>query len=457
MKTSSSRDAAVDGLRGCAILLVLSDHFGVTQPGDFPWGVVGVRLFLLLSGCYLMRRIYAMHPECEPDEEKRVSLLQFYGSRFGRLIPVCYGALILAALTGIGFSRSEWLWHAFFATNFLAIFKGNWPETFSHFWSLSLQIQFYLLLPLLFLNLPRRAFGPLLLLGFLAAPAYRALCLGLDAPLMLRWFFPLSCLDAFAAGAFIIYLEKERKILLLRLQNSLEIGMIFAVGAMAAAYAMRMSCSNRLFVAGMESGESLLLFFILLWVRTRQHSYANQLLRFRPLAWIGVASYSLYAFHPWVHECFMAEIAPRLQSWGVSGNWQLLPLSLTVAAVAALSWKTLEQPWCSSACTEAFHRLAGIAGSWTESLASRFAIFPAARITAGLALAMLLAAAWIFRDSPPAPSLSNVPEEIQELQTELQTGDQEETSIISQEPGDWEPISTELQEYMEEEDFKLTL
>ena len=147
----------VQGLRAVAVLLVLVDHSGLPLTG----GYVGVDVFFVISG-FLITGMLA-------DELRRtgtLSLRDFYARRARRLLPAA--ATVLAAtgvLTVALVPRIRWsdIAHDIVASS---LYVQNWRlaelsvdyqepgETVSplqHFWSLSVEEQFYLLWPVLLL------------------------------------------------------------------------------------------------------------------------------------------------------------------------------------------------------------------------------------------------------------------------------------------------------------------
>jgi peptidoglycan/LPS O-acetylase OafA/YrhL len=168
MRTRPRPDAApsrssfrgdIEGMRAVAVLLVVAYHAGLPFISG---GYVGVDVFFVLSG-FLITGLLV-------DELSRtgsISFTRFYARRVRRLLPMA--ALVLAATvaaahllvppvdrTGVGedvASAAVWVanWHFAGASTQYMADVGQSPVL--HFWSLSVEEQFYLVWPLLLLVL----------------------------------------------------------------------------------------------------------------------------------------------------------------------------------------------------------------------------------------------------------------------------------------------------------------
>jgi peptidoglycan/LPS O-acetylase OafA/YrhL len=154
-------------LRGIAVSLVVLYHLGIAR---FASGFLGVDVFFVISG-YLMARLY------DPARTK-----DFFARRAKRLLPAYFVTIIVtliaaAAITAPSDYRqviSQSIFAAVFGSN-IEVWLGNSyfnKEMFRpllHFWSLGVEIQFYLLVPLLYwLFRVMRVSYALMLVGSLA-------------------------------------------------------------------------------------------------------------------------------------------------------------------------------------------------------------------------------------------------------------------------------------------------
>jgi peptidoglycan/LPS O-acetylase OafA/YrhL len=147
----------IQGLRAVAVLLVALGHAGV---GFLAGGFIGVDVFFVLSGFLITGLLLN-----EAREHRRVSLLEFYIRRGRRIIPAAILTLVATDLVAYHLlnivrakqylqdSVSSALFAANFhfaaiGTNYFA--QGQPPSPLQHFWSLSIEEQFYFVWPALF-------------------------------------------------------------------------------------------------------------------------------------------------------------------------------------------------------------------------------------------------------------------------------------------------------------------
>lgn len=144
---NSNRLQSLDFLRGCAIIIVFITHFGV-------WDLqaIGVDLFFVLSGHLVSLSFWSTLRK----SDGRTSYLIFFFKRLFRIIPAYYTFLILGYLIALLLLKDispqdiplprEFPQYFFFYRNY-----GGPPSrwTMEHLWSLSVEEQFYWILPCL--------------------------------------------------------------------------------------------------------------------------------------------------------------------------------------------------------------------------------------------------------------------------------------------------------------------
>lgn len=148
MRAPPTHLPGLDGLRGVAALIVVVSHssnFGLL-PAAFGrgFGQIGVAIFFVLSG-FLMGYLYAHKPP------NRAAILRYLQSRAARVLPLYFIALTLAGLLVLGFGLP-----LFDIPDLRALLLGagliHAPDIF---WSIPVEVQFYLVFALVWLALGR--------------------------------------------------------------------------------------------------------------------------------------------------------------------------------------------------------------------------------------------------------------------------------------------------------------
>jgi peptidoglycan/LPS O-acetylase OafA/YrhL len=158
----------LDGLRCLAVYLVLLFHTGMVWAGG---GFIGVDLFFVLSGFLVTQVIWA-----EVADHGSFDVSRFYARRVRRLLPAAVLVIVATSavqlLTASQPQRLDMIANAraallYFANwQFIAdardYFAGDVDASpFLHFWSLSIEEQFYIVYPLLLLLVVKLARRPL--------------------------------------------------------------------------------------------------------------------------------------------------------------------------------------------------------------------------------------------------------------------------------------------------------
>ena len=208
--------AAIDGLRGVAVGLVLLFHSGV-----FGAGWVGVWIFFVISGFVIAG---ARIGEAASSLSFRERFLDFLSRRAFRIFPL-YALIILmgAVATAVtGELGDQYLLQLASLSTFTFNLLRMWSEyTHSfwsgHLWSLSTEQQFYLLFPVVFFLTPRRWLPAVLIGVVLASPLIRGVVSEIYSQVIPSqtaadaqafrgqavYQFPLGHFDAFAFGVLL--------------------------------------------------------------------------------------------------------------------------------------------------------------------------------------------------------------------------------------------------------------
>src|SRR5882757_2722259 len=157
------RIPSLDGLRALSIFLVLVLHsiqrIEITSPVSFLWvgifnGSTGVFIFFVISGYLISSLLLREH-----EKRGSISLRGFYFRRAMRILPPLYVYVRVLLLLGwagrLPIFKLDIISALFFFHDYALSLM--WP--LEHFWSLSIEEQFYFIWPLLLLYCLRRP-GP---------------------------------------------------------------------------------------------------------------------------------------------------------------------------------------------------------------------------------------------------------------------------------------------------------
>jgi len=337
-----------DGLRAIAIIGVLIEHFGLTLPTFFRYGPVGVRFFFALSGYFITLSLWKLQSQSITSPGRHGShLFQFYLKRLLRIGPAFYATLIVGVLLGVVDVRRHFFWLATFQVNHLIAYLGYWPDSISHFWSLAVQEQFYLLWPLLILYLPRRWFLPCMAALILLGPGFRFFCIFSGISMFFRWVTIFGCLDSFAVGALIAYLKRSGE--WGKLSQSPVISFVLPFVAFSCFFlgrAFMVLPEGHLGLAFVESFDAVFLAWLLITTASGIKGVCGSVLGWPPLVYLGKISYGIYVYHMFV----LNFLSPRFFPWiaedahGTSLE-RLAVLFVLTLALASFSWHYFEKPF----------------------------------------------------------------------------------------------------------------
>ncbi|WAX96249.1 acyltransferase family protein [Aminobacter sp. NyZ550] len=332
----------IEGLRAIAVGGVIAFHFGLS---DLPGGFIGVDIFFVISG-YLITR----HLIQEIGRSGTVDLWCFYGRRARRLLPA--SLLVIATTLAAGYfilapsEQQLYAKGALFASSYVInLWLLRWSfdyfaadtasNPFLHFWSLSVEEQFYLLWPAFLLLVAwfrPGARGIALILGVVALVSF-----GVSAWMTSEsqpWAFYFSPLRAweFAVGGLVSLVVAERWASGFRFSPVMG---WTGIALIAVAY-LSVSETDPFpgFIALLPvAGTAMLL---LSGARKSAVGPAS-LLSLPPFQWTGKLSYSLYLWH-WPVIVYATILWPDLTLAG-----RLACLAVTVG-LSFLSYRYVENP-----------------------------------------------------------------------------------------------------------------
>lgn len=311
------RSGEVDALRAFAMLSVITLHAHI-----FPAGWIGVWLFYVVSGYVVTLSVL----ERREDFGGLPAFGAFMRRRAARILPVYYGyvafGLLFAALVGFRQNALSLSGLLLFFDNALMITGSGrvngWPS--GHLWTLSVEMQFYLLYGLALFLLPRKAVRTLLLALLVLCPLARfatgdwLLASGwrpLDAAFFV-YAAPGLHFDIFAMGALLAFAGEAGR--LARIARPLALTGFAALALYSLAYVALNhfargavgTAAIRNVISGILIGQHREVWLYsaiglamtgIVALAASGDRLVRPLLGLRPLQWIGGVSYGGYVFH----------------------------------------------------------------------------------------------------------------------------------------------------------------
>lgn len=312
------RIPSLNGLRALSILFVLVAHLSGTQNFISShtvelYGKFGVRVFFILSG-YLITYLLLK----ERDKTGSISLPNFYLRRAYRIIPASYVFMIV--IIAANWKALSWP-NIVTALTFSSSYyhRGNW--ILGHLWSLSVQEQFYLLWPPTLLLFFRRRV-PILIAIIACGPPVRILFWLLWGRPVLDHSFPVFA-DCLAMGCLLAILEPRWN----TWHRVLTSRWFVIVPVVTVLMPLMQLYSSRTYqVAGLTLTHAGIALSV---AHAIQKEY--WLLNWRPLAWMGGLSYSIYLWQQ-----------PFLNRFATT-PWTAFPLNVALALGCAVASQYIVQ------------------------------------------------------------------------------------------------------------------
>jgi peptidoglycan/LPS O-acetylase OafA/YrhL len=356
---ASSGTEVVDGLRGLAVLLVLGFHtwlfswltpsltlFGISIPVAIVprSGYLGVDLFFLISGFCLCFPYARAHLEGARTPGER----EFAERRFMKIVPSYTLALTATALLSLAvFARpADLAWallnHALFFNN---SYNDPFGQTNAVFWSLAIEVQFYLVFPFLIRAFVRRPLAVACGMTALAL-AYRLSLAGccLDLETVTRQ-LP-AYLDVFACGMLAAYAYVFLRSRLPEATRTRALATVLAIALVAVALVLlgqasaamdvpgareRWQIVNRTLLAAVGGSTIVASCFAARWWRA---AIGNPVLVF-----LSLISYNLYLWHTLVAIWLLHHNIPPSAIGNPHGDeaWKPLYVAYVLGASLAIS------------------------------------------------------------------------------------------------------------------------
>lgn len=312
----SKRVPELDGIRGIAILLIILWHYGnnLIQNDAFTWapyfkiatqyGWGGVDLFFILSG-FLLGGLLINNRDSE------YYFSTFYVRRACRIFPIYFITIAFTyflAYYEIGGSYYEnfvlkkvplWSYLTFTQNIFMALRESLGNGWIAHTWSLAVEEQFYLILPLFLFLFNKRTQIIMMIVFIFLGPFFRYFSHNWHESFNL-----LHCrIDALFAGVLIAYVIKSKNTSNAIIKNLkwVQIAFLFfltiigidSIKQYSLNYPIPAVINNTVLIA-------LFTTFILIVLFSKKNIFRT-ICRNIILQRIGIISYGIYLFHPIVN------------------------------------------------------------------------------------------------------------------------------------------------------------
>lgn len=343
----------LDGIRAIAVIMVLAYHLKLAL---FKSGFLGVTVFFVLSG-YLITGILIS----EVEEEGTIDLKNFWLRRIRRLVPAVMSMAVViifvsAVVNKIIFTNGckDFLASVLGFNNWWQIFNkvsyfeaAGVPSPFTHFWSLAIETQFYLIYPLILLGIYKlvksrgegRAKRGLLFAGVTLLLAL------ISVILMIVLFDPQQDASrvyygtdtrAFSLlfGALLAILWEYRMV---PRRLSASVNMVLGSVSFAVLLVMTIAIngSSNFWYRGGQFVGTILTVLVIYTVSGRK-TWLSRFLSNPVLKWIGDRSYSIYLWH---YPIIL------LISKGIKASWWITLIEIVLSVVLAeLSYRFIETP-----------------------------------------------------------------------------------------------------------------
>ncbi len=347
---------SLDGLRALAVLAVIAYHMGAAWA---PGGLLGVTVFFVLSG-YLITSLLLI----EIHNTGTINLPQFWLRRVRRLFPaivlviVSIGAVctvcnheLLTKLRQDALPALCWItnwWYIFHDVSYFEALGA--PSPLTHFWSLAIEEQFYLVWPLILfgahkLGVPRNIMRNLTLVLALASAAEMALLFDPAADPSRVYYGTDTRAFSLLIGAWLAYVWPSHQ---LGADRSIQLApttklVLDGVGLAALAGLLVMIATIDGFSPFLYRGGILLasvLTAVVIAVLVHPASLLGRIAGFKPFVWIGLRSYGIYLWHYPIILLITPPSAVGEHPW-----WLYLIELLIIVVCAALSYRFVEDPF----------------------------------------------------------------------------------------------------------------
>ena len=338
----------LDSFRFFSVFLVMMYHW-LPDIALFHNGGAGVTFFFVLSGYLISSNLLYLKKAIGTGETTLSSaFLQFYYRRILRIFPLYYLVIFSLLLIIPAVFAGKFVWYSLYMANFLIFHHQAWPDMLSHFWSLCVEEQFYLIWPLLIFSVRWRQLTKLFIGTICISILFQAYFIYI-VPNRFLGVLPLSQFDTFGMGALLAYLPFS-KWQPSWLEKKPVVISLFAGSVLLTIVVLNISWPSAFFNLTFSVGALLI-------IHQAQKGFKGVIgwiLDLPVLQYLGRISYGLYIYHmfmPWLWRCLTGKetryplpIALFTKPWMSKDIVNLAAQSLLLIGIASLSWFLFEKP-----------------------------------------------------------------------------------------------------------------
>jgi peptidoglycan/LPS O-acetylase OafA/YrhL len=338
----------LDSFRFFSVFAVMMHHW-LPNVALFHNGGAGVTFFFVLSGYLISSNLLYLKKAVEAGQTPlRFAFLKFYYRRTLRIFPLYYLVIFSLLLIVPAAFAGKFVWYALYISNFLIFHHQAWPDMLSHFWSLAVEEQFYLIWPFLIFFVRWRQLPKLFIATICISILFQAYFIYIT-PNQFFGVLPLSQFDTFGMGALLAYLpfsnwrlswlEKKPVVISLFVGSMLLTILILNISWPSAFFNLSFSVAVLLVIHQAQKGIK----GVIGWI-----------LNLPMLIYLGRISYGLYVYHmfmPWLWCCltgretrYSLPIALFTKPWMSRNMVNLAAQFILVVGIASLSWFLFEKP-----------------------------------------------------------------------------------------------------------------
>lgn len=347
--------ASLDGLRALAVVAVICYHLDLKFALG---GLLGVTVFFVLSGYLITGLLMA-----ELEETGTVNLPQFWLRRVRRLFPAIVLVVVVVTALCVIFNhplltklRPDVGPSLFWFQNWWYVFRGlsyfeslGDPSPLTHFWSLAIEEQFYLVWPILLLLVSKLGASKTiirrgcLVLAVVSAALMWVLYSPLEDPTRVYYGTDTRACSLLIGAWLSLFwpgqalTEHGTRNVPSRVVNFLDIIGVLALAGIIGMMAFIDGFSGFMYHGGIIicSVLTAVLIAVLVHPRSRLAKFAS----LKPFVWVGQRSYGIYLWHYPIILLLKPLNGPGPYAW-----WFVLAVFAITFTISALSYTFVENP-----------------------------------------------------------------------------------------------------------------